>query len=228
MFAVHMRYLFLPLIFCACRLLGHSPAVYIDTYALLAISEMDRTGIPASITLAQAIQESNWGKADLAIHANNFFGIKCKQWSGDTYYKKDDEFHKGELIESCFRVYNDVRQSFVDHSNFLIENPRYQKLFQLNKTDYKGWAKGLQDCGYATDKQYAEKLISTIEKFDLHRLDLEPALASVFPATVPTPTPTLSASPAWEQIPAKQKQNPSHPTDNQTDIPAYFTLPRED
>lgn len=227
MFAVSMRYLLLPLMFCATSVLAHSPAVYIDTYAFLAVSEMERTGIPASITLAQAIQESNWGKADLAIHANNFFGIKCKQWTGDTYYKKDDEFHKGELVESCFRVYNDVRQSFVDHSNFLVQNPRYHRLFQLHKTDYQSWAKGLQECGYATDRQYAEKLISTIEKFELHRLDLNPTNSIASLSTPPSPSGS-STVPEWEQAPRKQRQIPSHPTDNQSDIPAYFTLPRED
>ena len=147
---------------------------YIDQYKAIAISEMHRTGIPASITMAQAIVESRYGTSTLATKSNNHFGIKCKGgWEGKTFYFKDDDYRHGRLVKSCFRGYDDSVQSYYDHSDFLVENPRYGVLFTLNKTDYKGWAKGLKKCGYATDRNYAKALIGMIEKYQLHLLDLE-------------------------------------------------------
>lgn len=146
---------------------------YLSTYKDIAIQEMNRSGIPASIILAQGIVESAWGKATLAQAANNHFGIKCKSdWMGDAYLLEDDDYDgNGNLIESCFRVYPDVLSSYRDHSNFLMEGQRYQSLFELDKADYKGWAHGLKACGYATDPAYAEKLIRKIEEYQLYRFD---------------------------------------------------------
>lgn len=146
---------------------------YIEQYKDLAIVEMYRTGIPASITLAQGLHESNYGKSRLATEANNHFGIKCKSyWTGQTFYHKDDDYDKkGRLLDSCFRSYNSSVESYVDHSNFLANTKHYQELFWYHKTDYKSWAHGLKKCGYATDKQYAHKLIRNIEKYNLSQYD---------------------------------------------------------
>ena len=146
---------------------------YIQTYKEIAIIEMYRTGIPASITLAQALHESNKGTSPLALNANNHFGIKCKSyWKGGTYYHKDDDLdQKGQLIESCFRSYDNVLDSYVDHSTFLKNSENYVNLFALAKTDYVGWAYGLKRSGYATDKQYAFKLIKYVEKYGLAQYD---------------------------------------------------------
>ena len=145
---------------------------YINQYNGIAVEEMHRTGIPASITLGQGILESRWGTSQLARESNNHFGIKCKgDWTGDTYYAKDDDYENGQLVASCFRAYESPEVSYLDHSEFLMSNSRYQPLFQLSKTDYKGWAKGLKKCGYATDKNYAKNLIATIEKYQLQRFD---------------------------------------------------------
>ncbi|HMP28564.1 MAG TPA: glucosaminidase domain-containing protein [Saprospiraceae bacterium] len=146
---------------------------YIENYSEIAIIEMYRTGVPASITLAQALHETNYGQSKLAIEANNHFGIKCKSyWSGESYYHKDDDFDKnGNLINSCFRKYNIVMFSYIDHSNFLREGKHYASLFEYDKTDFESWAYGLKRCGYATDPNYAEKLIAKIKKYDLYKYD---------------------------------------------------------
>jgi flagellum-specific peptidoglycan hydrolase FlgJ len=146
---------------------------YILQYKDLAIVEMHRTGIPASITLAQALHESNAGKSSLAKQANNHFGIKCKSyWTGNTYFHKDDDLNdRGILINSCFRSYTSAVESYVDHSNFLVETAHYSPLFTLEKEDYVAWAWGLKQCGYATDSQYAVKLIKLINKFGLAQYD---------------------------------------------------------
>ncbi|HOY16555.1 MAG TPA: glucosaminidase domain-containing protein [Haliscomenobacter sp.] len=149
---------------------------YVERYRLLAVEEMERTGIPASIKLGQGLLESRWGTSDLARLANNHFGIKCgKDWNGEGYYKEDDDLNdKGELIKSCFRVYGSAEQCYRDHSAFLM-NPakkeRYGPLFELKRTDYRSWAEGLKKGGYATDPGYPTKLIKLIEDFDLHRYD---------------------------------------------------------
>lgn len=138
---------------------------YIDQYKDLAIEEMLRYRIPASITLAQGLFESAAGKSDLVKNGNNHFGIKCHNWTGPTQYHDDDA--KGE----CFRVYSNAKASYEDHSQFLARNTRYARLFNLKTTDYKGWAHGLKACGYATNPQYAYKLIQIIELYRLHDYD---------------------------------------------------------
>ncbi len=147
---------------------------YIDQYKDLAVAEMYRSGIPASIILAQGILESGNGSSSLAVNSNNHFGIKCKSyWKGGTYYHKDDDLDdKGKLMDSCFRAYETVIDSYVDHSNFLMYTAHYSVLFQYDRTDYQSWATGLKSCGYATDEAYAQKLIDKIELYDLHDFDL--------------------------------------------------------
>lgn len=143
-----------------------SRAQYIEKYAETAVREMKATGIPASITLAQGCLESGNGNSTLATKANNHFGIKChRNWKGRTIRHDDDE--KGE----CFRSYRSADESFRDHSDFLRYSDRYASLFNLELTDYKGWAYGLQKAGYATEKTYAESLIRIIEENELYRYD---------------------------------------------------------
>jgi flagellum-specific peptidoglycan hydrolase FlgJ len=146
---------------------------YIETYKDIAIAEMYRTGIPASITLAQGLHESQAGKSELAKNANNHFGMKCKSyWRGNTYFYKDDDYDKdNKLTESCFRSYDTSLESFIDRSNFLVDNNRYSVLFSYSKSDFESWANGLQNCGYATDKSYATKLIKLINEFKLYEYD---------------------------------------------------------
>jgi len=146
---------------------------YIEEYKYLAIDEMLQSGIPASITIAQAIVESNAGASVLARETNNHFGIKCKDyWEGSAFYHPDDDRDQlGKLIPSCFRKYNSVTDSYRDHSNFLMNTDHYKPLFAYDKTDFKLWAMGLELCGYATDEGYADKLIHTIELYNLHELD---------------------------------------------------------
>ncbi len=145
---------------------------YIDQYQAIAISEMERSGVPASIKLAQGILESNAGRSTLARKANNHFGIKCgSRWRGKTHYRKDDDYKKGKLVKSCFRSYKNARRSYTAHSDFLLDNSRYDFLFRLKKTDYKKWAKGLKKAGYATSKTYEKKLIRIIEAYKLYEYD---------------------------------------------------------
>jgi len=154
--------------------LSQATISYIDQYKEIAVAEMYRSGIPASIILAQGICESGNGLSELAMNSNNHFGIKCKSyWKGNTYFHKDDDYNdKGILTESCFRAYNEVIDSYVDHSNFLMYTSHYSVLFQYERTDYVNWAHGLKACGYATDKAYAQKLIDKIQLYDLHSFDL--------------------------------------------------------
>lgn len=141
---------------------------YINKYKNLAIDHMQTYKIPASITLAQGLLESGAGESTLAIKSNNHFGIKCHtEWKGKQVYHNDDKKN------DCFRKYNNPEASFQDHSLFLVERERYQSLFSLKMTDYKGWAKGLQKAGYATDKSYANKLIQIIEDYRLYEYDKE-------------------------------------------------------
>lgn len=140
---------------------------YIETYKEIAVREMMVYRIPASITLAQGIYESNAGKSPLATEANNHFGIKChKEWTGKTFIQDD------ETKNECFRKYDNPEESFRDHSFFLTLRDRYKNLFTLDITDYKGWAKGLKEAGYATNPQYPEKLIKTIETYGLDKYDI--------------------------------------------------------
>ena len=139
---------------------------YIQKYYPLAISEMERSGIPASIILAQGCWESQNGNSILATEGNNHFGIKCKRdWTGRRIYHDDDE------RQECFRRYASVEESYVDHSNFLMNSSRYSFLFQLDPKDYVGWANGLKQAGYATDPTYPHRLIKIIEDYKLYLYD---------------------------------------------------------
>ncbi len=139
---------------------------YIQKFYKLAISEMERSGIPASITLAQGCWESQNGNSRLATEGNNHFGIKCKtEWKGKKIYHDDDAKHE------CFRKYAHAEASYIDHSNFLMNSSRYSFLFQLDPKDYVGWAHGLKKAGYATDPTYASRLIKIIEDYKLHLYD---------------------------------------------------------
>ncbi|MEZ4886069.1 MAG: glucosaminidase domain-containing protein [Chitinophagales bacterium] len=141
---------------------------YVLDYKDIAVRDMHRTGIPASIKLAQAMFESNFGRSDLAIRGNNHFGIKCyKVWKGEKLYYDDDKPNE------CFRQYTWVDDSYKDHSRIITSKKRYEFLFELASIDYEGWANGLQKAGYASDPQYAQKLIWMIEKHDLHQYDFE-------------------------------------------------------
>ncbi len=139
---------------------------YIDKYKQIAIEEMNQFGIPASITLAQGILESNAGQSRLARKGNNHFGIKCHgEWQGKKMFKNDDRFAE------CFRKYEDPAFSYRDHSLFLAERDRYSRLFEYDITDYKRWARGLSRAGYATNPKYADLLIKIIKDLDLHKFD---------------------------------------------------------
>jgi flagellum-specific peptidoglycan hydrolase FlgJ len=143
-----------------------SEKAYIESFAEVAMKEMKLYGVPASITLAQGILETNAGKSELVKSSNNHFGIKCHDsWTGDSVSYDDDA--KGE----CFRKYRSPITSYRDHSKFLTSRPRYSDLFELKPTDYKSWAKGLRAAGYATDKSYSDKLIAIIERNDLDKYD---------------------------------------------------------
>lgn len=143
-----------------------SQSEYIDTWKEVAVQQMLEQGIPASITMAQGILESGYGNSTLAVKANNHFGIKChSDWKGKKVYHDDDK--KGE----CFRKYPSAIESFADHSIFLTSKSRYEDLFKLKRTDYKGWAKGLRKAGYATNPKYPDLLIDLIERLDLDKLD---------------------------------------------------------
>ncbi len=138
---------------------------YIDKYKALAIAEMKRSGVPAAITLAQGVVETESGNSDLVRRSNNHFGIKCKEnWTGETVSHDDDA--KGE----CFRKYPTAADSYKDHSDFLKYRPYYTSLFDLDPTDYKGWAKGLTKAGYATNKDYGRMLIKIIEEHNLNEI----------------------------------------------------------
>ena len=153
----------LPLSLLAQRI---TPEEYIQTYKDIAMQEMRDHKIPASITLAQGLLESGAGNSALAREAKNHFGIKChKGWTGKTYYMDDDE------KDECFRKYKNAEESFRDHSEFLCGRTRYAALFDLEITDYKGWARGLKAAGYATNPKYAQLLIDRIELYDLTKYD---------------------------------------------------------
>lgn len=172
---------------------------YISTYAEIAVQEMYRSGVPASITLAQGMLESGNGRSQLALKSNNHFGIKChKGWTGERVYHDDDA--KGE----CFRKYSHPHQSYRDHSDFLRYRDRYKFLFDLKTTDYKGWAYGLKQAGYATDPGYATKLIKLIEDYKLYQYDTKtvhtPKEKEDFVAQLPlSPTVIERVEPVSEQ-----------------------------
>lgn len=168
----------IPLLLASCSVMQQTAAVpsqaqskdafanYIARYGNLAVDQMKKYGIPASITLAQGLLESDAGRSTLAVKCNNHFGIKChSDWTGRKMYHDDD------ARQECFRCYSDADDSFRDHSLFLVNGSRYQSLFKLSVTDYKGWAKGLKAAGYATSPTYADKLIEIIERYGLDRYD---------------------------------------------------------
>ena len=141
---------------------------YVERYKAIAIAHMERYGIPASITMAQGILESDSGNSRLSTSSNNHFGIKCKKsWRGDRVFHDDDA--KGE----CFRAYPSVEASYQDHADFLDQSPRYDSLFAYPSDDYRSWARGLKACGYATAPDYAERLVKIIESMKLYLLDKE-------------------------------------------------------
>lgn len=144
---------------------------YIRKYSAAAVREMYRSGVPASITLAQGLLESRYGQSELAVKGNNHFGIKCHDWTGKKMYYDDDA--KGE----CFRVYTSAEESFRDHSDFLRYRDRYKFLFDYDITDYKSWAQGLKKAGYATDPSYPSKLIKIIEDYHLYDYDTMTSVA---------------------------------------------------
>ena len=179
---------------------------YVERYKDIAIQEMHRSGVPASIKLAQGMHESNYGRSELASRANNHFGIKCGSgWDGRTYFKEDDDYDAvtGELIKSCFRVFRSAEASYVAHSEFLRDPAkefRYGPLFRLDVTDYRSWARGLKDAGYATDPSYPEKLIRLIETYQLYQYDrivMPPDLADANPGVTPgAPSGGIAINPA--------------------------------
>jgi LysM repeat protein len=138
---------------------------YFNQYRDIAIEQMMRYHIPASITLAQGVFESGAGKSELATRGNNHFGIKCNGWSGRRVYHDDDQ------LGECFRAYDSAFESYEDHSKFLTSSQRYRSLFNLDITDYRGWARGLKAAGYATNPQYANKLIDIIQLYKLYQYD---------------------------------------------------------
>ena len=167
-----------------------TPEQYIAKWKDVAIKEMNDHQVPASITLAQGLLESGSGNSNLAKLANNHFGIKCHSaWKGETYYQDDDE------KDECFRKYKSASESFKDHSLFL-KKKRYENLFSLKITDYKGWAKGLKKAGYATNPKYPKLLISLVERYDLAQYDNVKAIPN-------TPTPPIT------QLPDSIKKEPS-------------------
>lgn len=169
---------------------------FIRKYKHIAIREMERTGIPASITLAQGILESGCGESELALNANNHFGIKChKEWDGDTYTMDDDE------KDECFRKYKNAEQSWIDHSEFLISRPRYAGLFSLKTTDYRAWAKGLKAAGYATNPKYADLLIKIIEEEELYKYD-----RNIKHPTGAAPAPTITVEEFAESVSSQNRQ----------------------
>ncbi|MCQ2285877.1 MAG: glucosaminidase domain-containing protein [Bacteroidales bacterium] len=220
---------------------------YIDTYKETAIAKMIEHKIPASITLAQGIFESACGKSKLATEANNHFGIKChKDWMGDTIHIDDDE------LQECFRKYEKVEDSYNDHSLFLTRRTRYQALFKLNLLDYAAWARGLKAAGYATNPQYAERLINLIETYNIAYQDtiamirmgkLSPSLEKNSepetiantdnkeitnqPKEIPQETivsqPTSPKGPIEEKVVAKKEEPKIQPTESKEKSTQVFT-----
>lgn len=185
-----------------------TPEMYIEMFKDAAIADMLKTGVPASITLAQGMYESDYGNSPLAKTANNHFGIKChKEWNGPTYHQDDDE------RDECFRKYEHVQESYDDHSNFLRSRDRYRFLFDLNITDYKGWSHGLKRAGYATNPAYASKLIDLIERYKLYEHDVQGAKMPVAAGTssAVTPTPVKAKREEPKQKPAETSDVPKTP-----------------
>ena len=192
---------------------------YIARYSAMAVSEMYRTGVPASITLAQGLLESRYGQSALAVQGNNHFGIKCHDWKGRTMKQDDDRRNE------CFRVYDNAEESFRDHSDFLRYRDRYKFLFDYKVTDYKAWAYGLKKAGYATDPAYPDKLIKLIEDYQLAAYDrmsvkeAEKTLSQAAPAASPAKA-KKEKTPRVRKTRGKKAAEPeSFIDDTQTEIP---------
>lgn len=175
---------------------GLGVQAYIERYRDLSVSEMRRAGVPASITLAQGMIESDYGRSTLAREANNHFGIKCHNgWSGPTVRYHDDSRNE------CFRKYSRPEDSFIDHSDFLRTGSRYSSLFTIPITDYKGWARGLKKAGYATHPDYANMLIRKIEENNLHYFDGQYAMKTQTDVKPPAPKPQETQPVEMNKIP---------------------------
>lgn len=184
---------------------------YIERFKDLAMFHHFTTNIPASIKLGQALMESLAGESELAINANNHFGLKCRACSSDeAYMKTDDEYDKnGQLIYSKFHRFNTAEESYEAHSQRLRTNQKYWRLFNYERTDYRAWAYGLQKSGYATDKKYAEKLIAVIEKYNLQRFDT-PSLLTM-PEINGSATPQYAADEMAVNVPYDSNPNAQRP-----------------
>jgi len=218
--------LVLVLLFANVALFSDTPAKkYIEKYKDIAISEMQRSGVPASITLAQGILESGSGLSTLAVEGKNHFGIKChKTWKGKKIYLADDK------PNDCFRVYKTVEESFRDHSDFLRYHDRYRDLFELDITDYKGWAKGLKKAGYATSPSYAEKLIKLIESYELYQYDrgVSPSAIPQAPRKVEESTQVQVAGPAMVGAPRESYSfNPERKVFKKNGILCVYAEPED-
>lgn len=189
---------------------------YLDTYKDIAIAEMHRSGIPASIKLAQGMIESDMGRSPLATKANNHFGIKCgRDWQGETFYRLDDDRDStGTIKESCFRAYSNPQESYLAHSAFL-SNPakqsRYGFLFKLPTTDYSGWANGLKMAGYATDPAYPNKLTKIINLYKLYQYDED--IIRIQPADPELLADVANSSKSEPSSPANTKKKENDKTD---------------
>lgn len=173
---------------------------YLEKYAEMAVEEMHRSGVPASITLAQGMLESSYGRSELAVKANNHFGIQCHDdWKGKRYEHMD----AGELRQ--FRKYKSVLDSYADHSDFLSSRKRYSSLFELELTDYKGWAYGLKQAGYAEDPEYAAKLIRVIEMYGLYKYDIPQEVNVVEAGEPERPAPVVVVA-VQEEQPLTERQ----------------------
>jgi len=210
---------------------SYTTLTYIDKFKGVAIEEMNLYGIPASITLAQGIIESGSGNSSLAKYANNHFGVKVtSDWKGKGYYKDDDKRN------DCFRVYSDARESYKDHSEFL-KRKRYSALFELDKNDYKNWARGLKQAGYATNPKYPEMLINIIEKYQLYaydqpetedqKLKREDRVFTEINANIPQEKKKFTpvAVPPSQKVISIEKETPSSTTVVTTTVPAATAAP---
>jgi len=199
---------------------NNKTVAYIDQYKEIAINEMIRSGVPAAITLAQAVLESQSGESDLVKRSNNHFGIKCKpEWTGARTFHDDDA--KGE----CFRVYDHPAASFKDHSDFLRTRAHYQFLFNLNPTDSEAWAKGLKKAGYATAPTYPQKLIKIIKDYQLDQYNtialarIKNSVAPIIETTSSVSTPTVSLAAEKLNATVQEKETDSETTESETYIP---------
>ena len=197
---------------------------YIDKYADLAVEEMRRSGVPASITLAQGLLESRYGQSDLAVKGNNHFGIKChSNWNGPKMRVDDDKENE------CFRKYRTVEQSYRDHSDFLRYRDRYKFLFDLDPKDYEAWAYGLKKAGYATDPAYPKKLINLIEEYELYKYDKGRKIKKEKDEDKPSKPEVKPAEPEKDvKEPKQKKEKPakSNKPDKQVKSPSQLEQPK--